>query len=375
MAASAREASWIVGPRSDLLIFFGGGVLGLFLSALVVARPETLVPLFWAWLLLIDGPHLLVTGLRSYLDPARAQLEAAWRKRSALVFIPPMVAWGLAQTHPALHTMDLLLAVGTLYSWYHLTRQHEGIYAIYHAQTQQADRQVYPVRERRWLKLWLWSAFALSAVATPANRAIWASQGLKPDAADQVILNALIAALGLLTCIAVGGYLHEGGRRLRVRASMRPWLFGFFPVGLLSTLALLVVGGMEPLYPAANNPEQYFLAVTLVTGVVHGTQYLAIVLAANRRRHMGGAQGWLAWSAQRPAISLAACAAISAVVYWMLNASRSSLPTFHWFDLNAPAAQFAMALYWGMFFHHYYVDQKIWRVRAEPALRRELGIA
>jgi hypothetical protein len=373
-ATSPASARWIVGARADALIFFGMPALALALGLAVLAQPLLLVPLFWAWLLLIDGPHLAATGLRSFLDPARAAHEAAWRRRAWLPFVLPMSAFALAQWQPAWRTMDLLLAIGVLYSWYHLTRQHEGILAIYHAQT--GGRGIAP--ERRWLKAWLWSAFALAAVATPANRTIWLGE-VPPATAAQLTpwLNALAVVLAIVTAGFVLAYLREGVHRARTAQSLRPWWFGLLPVGALSTIALLGIGWFEPLFVAPGHPEQYFLAVTMMTGVLHGTQYLGIVLAANRRRYEGDAAAahWAARLSRRPAAALALAIVASGTLYLVLNASRASLPGLSWFDLDAPLAQFAFALYWGVFFHHYYVDNKIWRVRSDAALRSELAIA
>mgnify|MGYP001573095527 CR=1 FL=1 len=45
----------------------------------------------------------------------------------------------------------------------------------------------------------------------------------------------------------------------------------------------------------------------------------------------------------------------------------------NFFPETSDAARLFMAFYWGIFFHHYYLDQKIWRFQADGALRRELG--
>ena len=81
MNESTTTDRWIVGAKADAWIYFGMPALALALGLLVLAQPFLLVPLLWAWLLLIDGPHLAATGLRSFLDPTRAALEAAWRRR------------------------------------------------------------------------------------------------------------------------------------------------------------------------------------------------------------------------------------------------------------------------------------------------------
>ena len=42
---------------------------------------------------------------------------------------------------------------------------------------------------------------------------------------------------------------------------------------------------------------------------------------------------------------------------------------------GSTAAQVFLALYWGLFLHHYWLDQKIWRPSTDARLRTELGLA
>lgn len=364
---------WIIGQRADAMIFFGTPLLVVLLGLLAWLQPWIIVPLFWAWLLLIDGPHLFVTGLRSFLDPSRSQAEAAWRARAWWSFTIPMIAFALARLQPQWRTMDLLLSIGILYSWYHFTRQHEGMQAIYHAQTGGRG----PAPERWWLRAWLWSAFALAAVATPANRILWLGE---LDASDAVqvapLLNVAAVIFALITVVCVMVYLCQGLIRMREKKAMRAWWFGLLPVGAASTVTLLGIGWFEPLYAKPTHPEQYFLVVTLMIGLLHGTQYLGVVLAGNWRRYReSNATHWVAYLSRRPMVAVVLSIIISLTLYLAVNASRSSLPGMQWFDTRSPIAQFALALYWGLFFHHYYVDNKIWRVRTNPALRNELAIA
>lgn len=363
---------WIASARIDSLAFFGTGTLALAVGAWVVVQPAALVVLFWLWLLCIDGPHLLATVLRLHWGSGRSAQESGWIRLSWLAYLPPLAAWLLAQLEPAWRSMELLLGAGALLSWYHLSRQHEGICAIYHAQTAKVGIQLKPALERRWLRCWLWGVFALSAAITPAGRTRW-----QLSAVAVAWLDALAVGLALMVLAFIAAYSYEGWRRRRLGASLRPWVFGFFPVGCVSTLALLGVGWLEPLQPGASGTEQVFMAVTLMTGLVHGLQYLVIVLAANIRRYgkpVAVQSSRMAWLASRPWTSLGALMALSWLLYLALNASRSSLPGWHWLALDSSLAQLAATLYWGLFFQHYYIDSKVWRIASQPALRHELGI-
>jgi hypothetical protein len=57
-----------------------------------------------------------------------------------------------------------------------------------------------------------------------------------------------------------------------------------------------------------------------------------------------------------------------------VNLARGVSP---WASLTEPGsagARLFLALYWGVFFHHYFLDQKIWRPHADRVVRAELGL-
>jgi hypothetical protein len=100
---------------------------------------------------------------------------------------------------------------------------------------------------------------------------------------------------------------------------------------------------------------------------VHGLQYLGVVFAANRRREAAVSRRY------RPLLVYAALVGASAL-YMLVNLARGASP---WGALAAPGslgASLFLAFYWGLFFHHYYLDQKIWRPHADRVVRAELGL-
>ena len=137
--------------------------------------------------------------------------------------------------------------------------------------------------------------------------------------------------------------------------------------------AYFVLGHFEPLYPNASDPEQFFLAVTLAVGLLHSVQYLAIVFVVNQRRHAVG-ETWVARMSRQPG-RFYLFFVVGSLLYVALLASRGNSPGFNLFALNSDAARLFLALYWGVFFHHYYLDQKLWRPHLDPQLRFELGLS
>ena len=136
-----------------------------------------------------------------------------------------------------------------------------------------------------------------------------------------------------------------------------------------------VVGAFEPLIPSPTNSEQLSFAVVLVSGSLHGMQYLGIIFATGRRRYGSSPEGTLAARLGRaPLITYGLLVAVSGV-YLVVNACRGAAPDIAFFPFDSDAARIFLALYWGGALHHYYLDQKIWHPRRDPVLRRELGLA
>jgi hypothetical protein len=145
----ADDGGWIGGRRFDLVFFFGSALAAALVGAVSLAVPSVVVPLFWVFLLLIEGPHLVATWARTYLDPG----ERARRRRllvwSLAWLLPGLVAWGSARLSGHRAPLDLFLLVATLWSFHHGVRQLHGVLAIYHHHA----RSSHPARkfDRRFL--------------------------------------------------------------------------------------------------------------------------------------------------------------------------------------------------------------------------------
>jgi hypothetical protein len=163
------------------------------------------------------------------------------------------------------------------------------------------------------------------------------------------ILAAAIAAAAVIAYAAT----------LAGRASKKSAVFILIAAALIPAFAMFIVGIREPLLPTGStDPDRNFVAMAVVIGVSHGAQYLGIVFAANRRRH---GETKFFGSALK---SYALFVAIS-LGYLLINEGRMS---------EGPNVELFLAFYWGLFLHHYFLDQKIWHPRSDPALRRELGL-
>src|SRR5262249_32500705 len=176
---------------------------------------------------------------------------------------------------------------------------------------------------------------------------------------------ALLFGAGAAIGALVVGYLVIIAVRARSKEPLRPALFALGPAVGATIFGYFVIGRFEPLVARPTDPEQFFLAVAGVGGLVHGLQYLGVVFAANRRRHGLG---------YRPLVVYGALV-LASLAYVAVNLARGVAPVGGLFALDTTAARFFLVVYWGVFLQHYYIDQKIWRPHADATVRAELGLA
>jgi hypothetical protein len=359
---------WIVSARYDGVFFFGTALLSVLAGVLVLAAPVLVIPLWWLWLGLVDGPHFAATWTRTYLD------RNEWRTRGrlflgSLVFIlPGFVALGLNRLLDSPAPFEGYLGLATLWSVHHAVRQHFGIMSIY----QRLSGSTEQARRLDWAFLHgtMWLLFLVYLLVFPWNRTLMGLPA-EPSPAELWAIRAL-AATSVVTILGYAGLL---GLRWRQGAPLRPGLFALVVVIGTSAFAYFVVGAFEPLVPSPSNPEQLSFAVVLVSGSLHGMQYLGIIFATNQRRYRDASDTSFAARLGRAPLLAYACMLAASLLYLVVNSLRGASPVFSVFPYDSDAARAFLALYWGVSLHHYYLDSKIWHPRKDPALRRELGMA
>jgi hypothetical protein len=341
---------WIGGPLFDACFFFGSGLVALAAGLVMLAAPSTVLPLWFAWLLLIEGPHLCATWQRTYLDASWRRERARLMWASLLWLLPGplllLATWLSGRPEPFL----LFLGAVALWSFHHAVRQHHGILSIY-----QRLAKVGPAARAadKWLlHAILWTAFVLLIVAHPAN-------GVRDMLGD--LATGLVTGIALLLGAAMIAWAALLVSRWRRGDPLAPGLFALVVATGTTLFSLLVVGLHEPLLAHPRTVEQVFLAATIVSGTLHGLQYIGIVIATERRRATHGA----------PLAAYTVMVAASLLYVW-LNLARGGAPVGA--APGAPTAQMFLALYWGLFCHHFWLDQKIWRPSRDARLRSDLGL-
>ena len=343
MAATtaAAPAGWILSRRQDLVWFQGSVLAGLVLLAFFAAAPHLdgasagpwhpvlLAVLLWG--ICFDGTHVWGTYARSYLAPdavSRAALPGRWSW--AMLAVGPAVALFAAPL------FGFFLVGANLWGYWHLVRQHYGFLMLYRRRAGESDR-----RGARLDALLLWVGCGYPYLRFSLSDAYVASGLpllLPPPALASLRLPLDLAFV--LTAVALG--------LLVVSERVEPLRPG--PKHLLITVVtafhLLVFALLDNL-----------LAILATLTIFHNLQYHRI---GWQYEHGHG---------RVPSGSLARYLALGLAFGAVWYGTRV-------FGVAVAASETTrnvlLGLGWGVAFHHYVVDGRIWRVRRSPAVARAL---
>lgn len=356
---------WISSARYDGVFFFGAAVLA---GTLVLVAPVLVVPMWWLWLGLVDGPHFVATWTRTYLDPYERRTRGRLLLGSLVFLLPGFAALGLSKVLGSATPFDLFLGFAALWAIHHAVRQHFGIMSIYQrlgGASSQARRL-----DSVFLHGTMWLLFVVYLLAFAGNRTLLGLSAA-PSPQEHWAVRALAATSGAV----ILGYAVLLVLRWRRGEALKPGLYALLVAVGTSVFSYFIVGAFEPLVPNPTNGEQLSFAVVIVGGTLHGVQYLGIIFATGRRRYAGSSEGSLVARLGRAPVLAYGCLVAVSVLYLVVNACRGASPVFAVFPYESDTARLFLALYWGGALHHYYLDSKIWHPRRDPALRRELGMA
>lgn len=371
-ALSTRPSPWIVERRFDIVWFFGGAlvslaILGLYFVGVPVVR------LWWAWLLALDGPHIAAAFTRTYLD------REEWRTRPRLLAASLVLAFAVG---PALlvagwasgsrELFQLYLLGASLYGISHVVRQHYGFLALYKTKGGLQGRGWHV---DKWiLYVGAWAPYFYLLLTHPRLRTVLKIPDAPAGSATGVVQAGLALALIVAWLIALVLAVTRARGVLRGPAGnylvLTIALYGLVYFGL---------GPLEPTYGASNGLDQDFLLLAAVLTAFHNVQYLGLVWHYNRTRYRGDrGHGWARSCSATLGRYLGACLVFSGVVYVGFACSAGVFPGC----MILPGArlgpftvsEIGLCLWWGLAIHHYYLDQRIWRVRQDPVLRETLGL-
>ena len=366
---------WIVSPRYDLAWFFGGALASLVALALYFVAHVPIVVLLWVWILAFDGPHIGAAFTRTYLD------REVWKTRpklllgSLLTFAIGPLFLVLNQVLGSQDPFLLYLGLATFYSYYHVVRQHYGFLALYKARNKDFDKTDLRI-DRLALYVGCWAPYVYFLLTHPKARVLIHLSPGEPAALWEKV--AVVLTLGAWAVALLAFSLRQF---VRPRSAPRlPQTCYLLLTTLLYSMAYFFVARFEPVYAASNGPDQDFLLLSVVVAIFHNIQYVGLVWFHNRNRY-GASEAFGPASDINRSLPryLASCLIFSGVVYLLFAASTGVFPYFQFGQRlrwgGVTFNQIGLCLWWGLAVNHYYLDQKIWRIRGDDRLKKNLGLA
>ena len=360
--------------RFDLTWFFGGAALSLIVLALYFVAGAPIVALWWVWLLAFDGPHIAASFTRTYFDADE------WRRRPGLL-LTSLLTFAVGPVFLILTVLSgsddpflLFLAFATFYGYYHVVRQHYGFVALYNTVNRDWDPESASL-DRWTLYVCCWVPYAYFLLTHPKARELMRLPAGERTSFESVAAYALVAVWLFAIARFVVAHIRRDG--LRLRNPKTPYLAATV---LLYGFIYFAIARFEPVYGGSQGPDQDFLLLSIVIVIFPNVQYVGLVWFHNRNRYQDSDGHGLAGIVnRRPAGFLTACALFSVAVYFTAACSTGVFPSCQWFTAGAfgPVSlnQIGLCLWWGLAMNHYYLDQKIWRVRGDDVLKQSLRLA
>jgi hypothetical protein len=368
-APAPLRADWLVDRRHDLLSTVGGLGASLVLLGLHLGLGLSGMVLWWVWVVTLDGPHIFATLSRTYLD----RRERAARRRLLLGslgwFAAGPLIFGVSVLLDRRLPFDLFQTFASLWAYWHVVRQHYGLMTLY----QRKNRDTLPVDRRVdsvTLYVGLLAPFGAFAVTHPVARRLL---GLGPELGAEASL-AWACWAATLAVVA-----------LFAARQLQRWRQGLGVNGPKVLLLAAAIGLSVLLFLPEVARRVEFLMVAVVVTAFHNVQYHGIVWFYHRNRYHGpGVEAvdfGLAPHISRRFFIYAACGVAFALAYRALGCGFGLHPGCGTFDaklmLGAGLSlrDLASGFIWGFALHHYYLDQKIWRVSRDAGLNKDLKLS
>lgn len=342
----AVRQPWIISRREDLLWFQGSVLAGVALLLFFALQPalrndtytiwNPVVMVLLLWGVMFDGTHVWATYARSYRAPdaaSRAALPGSWSW--LILAVGPALAlidYALFKPEPSLLSsagwlFRSFLAFAYLWAYWHLVRQHYGFLVLYRRKAGETDR-----RGARLDTLLLWTGTLYPYLRFTLSESFGKS-GL-PQLVPAALLAPLRTALDIAFVVLMAGIiaLIVSGRIERPRLGPK-YLF-----------LAIVIGFTFAVFGLLDN----LLTITATLTIFHNLQYHRIVW--QYERGLG----------RTPSGSLAAYLGLGLILGMVWYVPRVFGVALVQGNL---ARNVLLGLGWGVAFHHYLVDGRIWRVR------------
>ncbi len=348
------RSGWIISKTQDLLWLQGSVLIGLLLLAVFLsipslnstnysfAHPAVLVLLLWG--VLLDGTHVWATYARTYFAADEQSKAGLPKSRAWLILVlGPVIAmadYSFFDPGPSIigeagALFRYFLAGAYIWAYYHLIRQHYGVMVLYNRKTGGAVHG----NLDKWF-LWIGSIYAFARFTLTDSYIASGLPHLFPaNWFDSARLLLDVAFATSMLVLLVHWIRRQWGQRVQF--------------GPKHMFLLIVVGFHLLVFGLLDN----LLAITATLTIFHNLQYHRIVWQYEKgkgRRPMGSINLYiglglffgLLWYGPR----------IMGVAAAQTDLIRNML----------------LGLGWGIAFHHYVVDSRIWKVRKRPEVGQTL---
>lgn len=360
-AAARLRQNWVLDPVQDLLFIIAAPLLTLLFAVFAIRRygAERGAELVLTTHIVMTVAHHMPTFLRIYGD------TELFRRFKWSFVLGPLIPLGFATTmlvylnvhHYPVESILYLYVFLALWDPWHFLRQHFGFMRIY-------DRNNgAPVRLASNMDWWLCTTWFVAIMVASAE---WI-----PDILDDLYRNAnmpvaLLLPPGTLVWAAQLSQAAALGMSIVYLGYLAwCWRKGFTISPAKLALLVCTFGVMALTYTPNDwilqlSPAWGFKVGFATVGIVHMTQYLAIVWRYDRRLAQQGRarRGWFHWLHARPSPLAAALAAAAYVLFCLgYGEAITQRPD------NRILLSVILAIGFTSTLMHYYFDGFIWRVR------------
>ncbi len=373
---------WIIDKKTDLTWFIGGALGGYLLMFMYSGLGWDMVTIWFIWVALIDTPHFFGTYSRTYLDKKEFQQRKPLLLWSLLWFVAGPVIILLCYLLYSSGSMNyelpwiLLTAFFGFWAYWHVVRQHYGFLALYKKKNKEDGKLDYYI-DSSLLYAGLMLPFITftvrypesSEITLPVQRAVESVVGID-GLTIMIFLTSSI--VGVLSLIYIGRQIYLARKGTPINFPKALFLLAVIPLHIFICFSDAVV-------------EAGILAFGAFVTIFHDLQYHAIVWFHHKNRYKKakdkseyGISAWLTKSLPRYAITAISVGIIFRVLGCTFEVHPGCIPI----ALSSNVILFAdfgtdkllLGILMGLAFHHYFLDQFIWKTSKDKELAKDLKL-
>ncbi len=400
------KSNWIINKKEDIAWLSGSMIVGyLFLSIFYLLQNEFKVSLYksqlfvyFFWTFFLDGPHIFATYTRTYFDKSFRRKNKYLTYASLLILgIGPLIMlyFHFFHSKQLLRTGFLVFnRFGMLFAYYHLIRQHWGFVCIYNgingginkitrrlealvlafgtayplifhwhhfkqpmglAENLHISASTWPILGGMLLKisvlLLVISIFSYKRLKNIFNISIFILKIIVPMACLLLIFSNFGFSTPLMYVEKVIKYIFFASSVALIIC----YLSDYKQVNLPKLILLIIVVGSHNFILSLNYP---YVVVYACLTMCHDLQYHRIIRYYNKNKYLDSEDNDDYGMATRVTKSILLFIILAVLFNFISTMPRAALGMF---VKNELLYYLSATFFWGIAFHHYIIDSKIWR--------------